>query len=745
MLLTALHFALALQVQHTTPVQIPADSYPDSATRALVMSLRSARDRNERLVTSYTVLAKQRIGVGVRALSRDRMLYRNEIAARITWYRDTTSKVEVIGAREGVPIAIRGDRVPEDLDDLAGDLVINPAEDVLRLLGSDEDGFLYPLRKGAELDYRFATGDTTTITLPTGQRIRLVALKVTPRRADWQLVSGSFWFDLDTQGLVRAVFRPARPFEFKRDIPVEDREDAPGWVNPGAEVKYITLEYGLYENRWWMPRFVAMDLVGTWGEWLNIPFRFERTYEDYEVVGGTPPAEGSRFRPAGTIRRREADDSVIDPIRREEVRDSLRAVSRACRDSAQVLPSTGDKNADRRAERSASRQCYRNRSTTNLEVVVPEDTLALMTSPDLGAPILAMGDLISEDDLRGVAASIKQLPATPWDTRVRLPDGVSSVLRTARYNRIESISLALNGRLDLGPVAGHGSFRFGAADLVPNAELTVVRSAPTVRYGLGGYYRLAAANPDTRPFGLVNSFMALVAQRDDGEYFRALGTEFTAENPNAGWWSFRAWYQQERSVEVGTQASIPHLFNEANTFRPNIVADSATQAGASLTLRGTKPLSRTFTIGGETRVDAATGDYQYGRGAATARLFITPTGPLAGAVAFTAGTSTGEIPVQSLFYLGGVATLRGYDGGVAKGGAYWHGRAEVGNSFPGARVMLFSDIGWAGERSQFSSGRPLMSVGVGGSFLDGLVRIDMAVGLRDPTGFRIEFYLDGIL
>lgn len=744
MLLTALHFALALQAPDTVRAPLPADAYADASTRALVTRLREARNRNERLVTSYTATAKQRIGMGVRALSRDRMLYRSEITARITWHRDTNSTVLVMGARQGIPIAFRGDQVPEDLDDLAADLVLNPAEDYLRLLGDDEDGFVYPLRAGGERDYRYATGDTTTISLPTGQVIRLVALKVTPRRADWQLINGTFWYDLDTDGLVRAVFRPARPFEFKRDVDPEDRDDAPGWVNPGGEVKFITLEYGLYENRWWMPRYVAMDAVGTWGEWLNAPFKIERVYEDYEVEGGTPPVEGSPFRPAGTIERPKREDRTDEEWR--QFTDSLRAAREACADSARAsVTETGDRQADRRARRVAVRVCWRGRSHENLAVLIPDDTLSLMTSPELGQPILAMGDLISEDDIRALRESIRQLPAGPWDTRVTLPDGIGSVLRTVRYNRIEGPSLALNGRLDLGPVRARGSARLGAADLVPNLELQFLRPAPSVRYGLRGYYRLAAANPDTRPFGAINTVMAFVAQRDDGQYYRALGAEFTAENANAGWWSGRLWVQQERPVEVGTDVSVPHLFNGDRLFRSNIIADSATQVGAALTFRGTRTLSHSITLGGETRFDGATGDYRYGRGAATARLFITPEGPLAGAVAFTAGTSTGPVPVQSQFYLGGAATLRGYDGGVLRGTAYWHGRAEVGNSFPAARVTLFSDVGWAGDRADFGRGRALVGAGVGVGLLDGLVRIDFAAGLSTPKGFRVEFYLDGIL
>ncbi|MEZ4586368.1 MAG: hypothetical protein R2909_08220 [Gemmatimonadales bacterium] len=59
---------------------------------------------------------------------------------------------------------------------------------------------------GAELDYKFAIGGTTTISLPTGKQIRLVELKVIPRRSEWRLITGTLWFDADTYGLVRLVF-----------------------------------------------------------------------------------------------------------------------------------------------------------------------------------------------------------------------------------------------------------------------------------------------------------------------------------------------------------------------------------------------------------------------------------------------------------------------------------------------------------------------------------------------------------
>lgn len=755
MIIASLLLALA-QAQAADPAAQFPDAYEDPAARNLVQQARAARDRNERLVTSYTALVKQRIGVGIRALSRDRMLFRQEMVARIDWKRDAPSRVEVIGARQGIPVVYRGDHVPEDLDAQVKSLVLNPAEDYLRLIGGDDDeGFIYPLRQGGEADYRFASGDTTTITLQNGRQIRLLALKVMPRRADWRLMSGTLWFDGDTHGLVQVAFRPARPFEFRRDISEADREDVPGFVNPTAEVKFITLEYGLYENRWWMPRYMAIDASGSMGSWLNMPLKIERIYEDYEVEGGTPPQPGSSFVPAGTVRRRDRDTmrTIADSAERHRVADSIGTVVRACIDSARAVdrerqrergPVRGDRGRELRRD---IRQCTRPwNSDTSLVVVVPPDSLQMLNNPELGPPILAMGDMITESELRGLATAIEQLPASrPWDPRLALPTGVSALVQHARYNRIEALSLGVKGTLDLGPVKLDGLARLGMADLVPNAELTLVRTGPSSRLTFGAYRRLAAANPDTRPFGAVNSFLGLVAQRDDGEYFRTLGAEFTAGNTNAGWWSFRAYAERQRPAEVETSASLPRLFNSDRSFRPNIAADSADQVGAALTFRGARTVSRSLTLSGETTLDGAFGDFDLGRASATLRLIVTPEGPLAGAVTASAGTSTGTVPVQSRFFLGGPATLRGYTGGAISGEAFWAGRIEVGNAFPAARVTLFTDVGWAGTRAQFAKGRPLIGAGVGGSFLDGLVRLDLSRGLRAPTGWRFDFYLDGVL
>jgi hemolysin activation/secretion protein len=107
--------------------------------------------------------------------------------------------------------------------------------------------------------------------------------------------------------------------------------------------------------------------------------------------------------------------------------------------------------------------------------------------------------------------------------------------------------------------------------------------------------------------------------------------------------------------------------------------------------------------------------------------------------------SAGHVPVQSYWYLGGPGTLRGYGGNAASGDAFWRARLELANRWPAARVVLFADVGRAALRDRLSLARPLAGAGVGVSFLDGLVRLDVARALRTPTGWRVDFYTDAAL
>lgn len=722
-----------------------ADAYADSNTGGVVQRARAARQRNERLVTFYSANVRQRIGVGLRALRRDRTVFGQELSARIEWHRDAPSIIEVTGARQRIPVALRGDQVPEDLDNNVEWMVFDPAADYLRIVGDDAEGFQYPLREGAEADYTYALGDTTTIRLPTGRSVSVLELRVRPRRADFRLMSGALWFDADSYALVRAAFAPARAFDLELDGDSGDADDVPGVLKPiRGEVKYVTLEYGLYEQRWWMPRYMAIDLEAQ-ASFIRMPVRFEREYQNYQVRGGAEPVAGAR-RPAGAVRPRERTDSATITMDPDSVgRAIAECVEREIREEAEadrregrtrVVVGVGS-NRYRRFERRCWQQ-FDAEEEWPVEVVIPDDTASLLSNPDLGEPILNMGDVISEDELRQFSREIGLIPQQPWQYVPRLPRGLGALLEKARYNRIEALSLGLGGQLDFGRLRVDGTARLGIADLEPNVELGLTRPTSNAAFRLGLYRRLAAANPETRPLGIGNSLSALFLQRDDGEYFRSIGAEITAENANAGWWRARLYAEHQKPAIVETNASLPRLFNRDNTFRSNIMAVTSDQVGGALTLRGSKVLSRALLAGADLTIDGTVGTRDYARAALTVRTTVSPGGPLAFAIEGATGASTtgDTVPPQGRFFLGGPATMRGFPGGTLSSDRFWRGRFEVANSFPAFRVVAFGDAGYAGRR--------IYSAGLGFSVLDGLIRLDLARGLEPYRNWRFDAYIDGL-
>src|ERR1041385_2952057 len=291
-------FLVAAVLAMQSPAGDTSNAYLDAEARRLVAAARTRRETIDRSITAYQVTMRERIGVGIRALRRDRTLYRREITVKIDWSRDSLTQITVVGARQTIPVAIPKPSLPEDLKSDAPDYAFDPANDRLTVgwsSGDEDDSrdstsdstrrhggdieFRHPLAPGSERDYRFASGDSSVVAFANGRTIRLRELKIIPRRLDFRLMSGPFWIDedthgvvralirparpFDTHGVVRALIRPARPFDFEQDLEDDADKDIPGFLKPiRGEVRYLPIDYGLSHGRWWLPRLIAMDAVG---------------------------------------------------------------------------------------------------------------------------------------------------------------------------------------------------------------------------------------------------------------------------------------------------------------------------------------------------------------------------------------------------------------------------------------------------------------------------------------------------
>ena len=712
---------VALAVQETA---IPADAYADAGAREIVRLGRERRNSVDRSIVRYTAGVQERMSAGLRMGGIERILFRRETAARIDWRSEGPVRIDVLGARETLPIFMKGVQVPAGLEEFMPHLAFDPVDPEV-FIRLDTTFLRHPLAAGAESHYRYRSGDTTVIRLADGRDIRLLELVVTPRRDDVHLLSGSFWFDEDTHAIVRAVFRPARAQQWSAYV-----------VSMRAELTYITIEYGLWELRWWMPRVIAAEGVFQASR-IAMPLSYERRYSDYTVEGdtlaATLPADSTATRPCRPQFRMTVSMN-IDPgadSARSPVADSVRRARQEARERER---------AERRAENPdlvAADECIE-----SFDVVIA-DSSALLDSEYLPPSVWDGGGLLTESELAELAELVDRLPRTPWLFR---PSSFAFGPRGAgllRYNRVEALSIGAAATLDLGRLTVSAEARIGTADLEPNGEVSVGGVTPGGQRRLTAYRRLTAANPDTRPFATGNSMNALVLGRDDGAYFRTIGVELTLapELSASQWYDIRLYGEHQKRASTETDFSLRHLVDDDHVFGATIDAARADQFGASLTLRtsgGIDPASVRWGIeGGAT---AETGTFGFVKPWALVRTTL-PVGNSAFSVELASGTSTGDVPVQSAWYLGGPGTLRGYGGAVASGDSFWRARTELSRGPPAIRLTLFSDLGWAGPRAAFGTRDALVSAGLGFSFLDGLVRFDLARALEPPTGWRFDFHV----
>lgn len=776
-----------------------ADAFLDAQARALLGGVRERHARLDTSIASYSTVVTERFSIRLRALWRDRLLFRREMALRLHWRRDGPSRVEALGARQVAPIATTDVEVPDrgDIMGSAGDLLFHPGRARL-LMGFDDDDALrlkHPLSPDAEAHYRYETGDTLTVRLPEGRTVRLIELRVHPRRDDFDLIAGSFWLDAESHDVVRAIYRPARPFDLFRDIATLDRDDEGeegdstdtggrvrtdagepdgreeedddiGWI-PGplrpirAELKRVVVEYGLWEMKWWLPRLVSIEMTASAGNFVHTPASYERAYSAYdvdEVVSA--PDSGRAAVPTvsnGTLEAcpewiQDYDDESPDAAARDSVggRDG-----RARPDSVAVGPPsrTDSSAAEPPPLEDGERWGCRCEEEDGCELYIVgalPDSMSLRTSELLPPSIFESGEtVLTEGELEEFGRIVEALPRSEdrWTPpRTEFAWGLRAP-GLVRYNRIEGLSIGARLDADFGRAKLDLTARLGTADREPNAELGAESGyyAPGVR--LAAYRRLDAANHGHGALGLGNSFFAFAFGLDDGDYYRALGVEVTRPADAAlSALDWRLFAERHSAAVTSTDFSLRRLLGGGHTFRGNFTAADAEQIGAEATLRHSRGLdTEGFRWGAWTRARGAVGTFDYGRGAAGLWTTVPLPGKFIGALEAEAGGSVGRVPAQSLWRLGGPGSLRGFGGSAAVGEAFWRARAELATEFPGARMAIFGDAAWAGPRADWGTGRPLLGVGAGASVLDGIIRVDLARALNGPESWRFAIYLGGLL
>lgn len=733
-------------------------AFKDAAARDLLLRARAARLEQDSSLYSYDVKSYQRIsaGMSLRETARERLLWRGENASRVRWQRGIGARVEVLGARMAAPIVqgvedaekdMQGE-LESELDDMLA-VPYYPGKDQLWLFemvgSSDEDGdpmLIHPVAEGSEAYFTFASGDSVDIVLPDGKRIKLREIIATPRQAVWNLVVGSFWFETEHANLTRAVMRFSAPMDIWETVEAEEpgaRDSIPapvrGLLTPmKAEITAVTIEYGLFEQRYWLPRTQGAEGYARVG-FVRVPFRVEQRYR-YESVNGfddLPPIEA----PPAYARASDLRDSLrATGLDSAQVRDTVRAIYARRDSAARAL----------RIERCATVGTYtvyerRGDGQLLMAVEVPCDLRQLAHSPELPPSIYDPGEELfgaaQRDELMQMLdfglqpAWAPQKPVLEWG------------LAHTRYNRVEGFGTGARLTTTLGKgynVAVEG--RASGGDLQLNGGLALSRTNGRTSYRVGVFRRLAVSSDFGDPLSFGASVPNLLYARDEGFYHRSWGAELLREHEPRGGLEWRLFAEQQWNARVESRWS---LFGGANDdrFVGNVVADTGWFYGAGLRWRGSHGLDpRGWRMSADLRLEGATGQMDYGR-AFLETIVSRGLGPVTASVTASAGTTEGELPAQRQFFLGGLQSVRGQTAGTAVGEAFWLGRVELGSDNVAVRPVVFGDFGWAGPRDGWAKiGRPLSGVGVGTSFLDGMIRVDLARGIYPRWQTRLDLYLE---
>jgi hypothetical protein len=334
-------------------------------------------------------------------------------------------------------------------------------------------------------------------------------------------------------------------------------------------------------------------------------------------------------------------------------------------------------------------------------------------------------------------APARDVPWEPGVPHVRL------AVPYTRYNRIEGISLAGVAGWETAPGRMmRAMLRLGSADLVPNAEVEVVTTRPRGSLAFAAYHRLAAANIWGDPLALGHSLGVLFIGRDDGFYYRAGGLEFRYSDSTLAGFQGRIFVERHRSAPVKNDFSFADVFRERD-FQANIVARDGDVGGMMArvsTRRGELPTE--LRLFGELEIEAAFGGFDYGRVIGEGIVSAPVNRTFFASLSAAAGTSGGSLPPQRSFFIGGSRSARGQRSGVMLGDAFWMTQVELGTVNVFARPVLFFDAAWAGARdSLMQPGRIATGAGIGASFFDGSLRLDVARGIRPGKAVRGSLYL----
>jgi hypothetical protein len=308
-----------------------------------------------------------------------------------------------------------------------------------------------------------------------------------------------------------------------------------------------------------------------------------------------------------------------------------------------------------------------------------------------------------------------------------------------RYNRVEGLSVGLGFRLPLSHrrlASGYATVRYGISDERVTWRLSVQRDLPKGRVRASGYHELGNVDPFSQGHTIGNTLNALIAGHDNGDYADVQGGSLVWETAIASRLELAINGRVERQRSVGTTArsAINDFLGGTGIFPPNSPVHQATIAAVTARISGIGKIkwSLTADVLGESE-------------RAVARLFGDVGREFGSLPAITfrlKGGIGGEASVpQTLFRLGGLRTVRGFEYATMQEPAFWAAQVELGSRRGRLRPVVFLDAGQAARLAEFGSAPALVGGGVGLSVLRGLIRFELSRPISPDSSHKLRFDL----
>ena len=308
-----------------------------------------------------------------------------------------------------------------------------------------------------------------------------------------------------------------------------------------------------------------------------------------------------------------------------------------------------------------------------------------------------------------------------------------------QYNRVQGLSLGLGYRLPVPGVAftaAYGTIRYGFSDDRITGRASLVRDSPENRLVISGYHDITDLDPFSPGRSFTNTFNSLFAGHDNGDYAFSDGGAGSLEfsvGPALDL-SLSARVERQHNTAGVAHSAINDFFGGTGRFPPNPSIKEGVYGSLLARLSGARHARWSLAL-----------DVLGGAGQTTARVYGDVRRSFGWrrelTVRIKAGAGTEPALPQTLFRLGGLNTVRGFEYGTVREPAFWAAQLDIAPLGGRFRPVLFIDAGQGSRIGDLFSATALVGAGVGLSLFHGLVRLDFSRPISPDVASKVRFDL----